>query len=405
MGDNLAFTGSVGREEPSKPIDSIDGMSPSAVQQNQGPTIETSATDITSGGDSTQDAANVDKSTLRDICGPENNTLSGYDVFSLCRSRQTESNSAVDLQRETNLFNEEQMQAATQNASEKCNFDLFSICRSTQVEPLSAAELLAAELKKQAELTAVYEDIMKSVNKEKEEDEAKKSVGSAASRSATTNDNDGTISLGNDAKESMEAVTTIQPLAAVESKAPASITSIATSTLGALVTPAMTTPVVAAVTDTAAAATKIAATAVDATKTAAVSVAALVPPTVTAPLVATVNDTAAAATKIAANTVAATKSAVASVATLATPAVVAPPAAAVPETAPAPKVAVTKGAANKANKKAAKAAASAMLNAVTPVSAPALPVMPTAAADASGLVAPVELSASSVSDVANKIQN
>ena len=46
-----------------------------------------------------------------------------------------------------------------------------------------------------------------------------------------------------------------------------------------------------------------------------------------------------------------------------------------------------------------------MLNAVTPVSAPALPVMPTAAADASGLVAPVELSASSVSDVANKIQN
>ena len=384
MGDNLAFTGSVGLGELSKPI------------------IETSATETLIGVDSNQDAVNVDKSTTRDICGPENNTLSGYDVFSLCRSRQLESNSAVELLRETNLFNEEQMQVAAQNASEKCNFDLFSICRSTQVEPLSAAELLAAELKKQAELTAVYEDIMNSVNREKEEDEAKKSVGAATTRSATASDTDGSTLVGNDVKGIMEAFTDAQPPAAVESKAPASMTAIAASSLGSIVTPAMTAPVVAIVSDTAAAATKIATDAVAATKTAATSVAALVPPTVTEPLVAAVTDTAATAITIASNAVTATKNAAASIATSVTPAATAPPAAAVSESAPpAPKAATTKGAANKANKKAAKAAAAALLNAaaVTPASAVPVSVMP-AVADAS---APVVLSASSLSNVANKI--
>ena len=112
------------------------------------------------------------------------------NMCNICKTVQPDSNGSGDFLQEINRFTEEQRQAlqsggsAAQDSFGKLRSGLFNIFNGAQFAPAQPValteeqvqEALVAETKKRADLTAVYEDIMRSVTEEKEEEQSRKNV-------------------------------------------------------------------------------------------------------------------------------------------------------------------------------------------------------------------------------------
>ena len=123
-------------------------------------------------------------SAAQDSCGRLRSSLCNS-----CRTAQPDSPASGDFFQEVNRFAEEQRQAllsggsAARDSFGKLQSSILNIFNgtSTPAQPVvlteeQIQEALVAEEKKRANLAAVYEDIMRSVTEEKEEEQSRKNV-------------------------------------------------------------------------------------------------------------------------------------------------------------------------------------------------------------------------------------